>query len=357
MKHMKKNNFNLWQMVILILLLFILSFIIIYQYKLSKPSTAIVENNPTPTDKNSIEEPTEEHTIEESEGIIYPKPEYTFTTEIVTIEIPNLTKEYTLAWVSDLHLIADHESGDVSEEFLPTVEDRYNNMFVTADGKHTDELWPEIVKFLNIGDYDGIILGGDLMDYCSTKNMSAFIEGYSQLYAPIIYIRADHDYGSWYGNENFTQEHVYELHKSIDGDDLHDKYLDFGEFLIVGINNSTKNITVEQLEILKKLYDTNKPIIAVTHVPYRSYVDDSLETLSMEFRNKIYYWGGGEYIPNEETNKYIDYIYRDDSNVKQVLAGHLHTSWDGMITDQVRQHIFTPAYSGTIGLIHIVPAK
>ena len=52
---------------------------------------------------------------------------------------------------------------------------------------------------------------------------------------------------------------------------------------------------------------------------------------------------------------YLDFIFREDTQVKQVLAGHLHAPWDGMITDQLREHIFSPAFSGTIGVIHFVP--
>ena len=50
-------------------------------------------------------------------------------------------------------------------------------------------------------------------------------------------------------------------------------------------------------------------------------------------------------------------IYSEDTMVEQVLAGHLHESWDGMLTQQVPQHIFAPAFRGNIGIIHIVPKK
>ena len=99
----------------------------------------------------------------------------------------------------------------------------------------------------------------------------------------------------------------------------------------------------------------NKPVIAVTHVPYGSNVDDSLKTLSMKVRNKPYYWVGPDYQPNDTMWSYLNLIFSEDTQVKQVLAGHLHAPWDGMITEQLREHIFSPAFSGTIGVIHFVP--
>ncbi len=293
----------------------------------------------------------------------YPAPAYPFRTEEVTIAVPGLSREYTLAWVSDVHMITDHgPADDVMEEFTDTIEQRYEQLFVTGNEKpvYSADLWPEIVKYLNYGDFDGIIFGGDMMDYCSRSNMDAFLQEYEQLNPeiPLLYIRADHDYGAWYGGEVWTQDDVYELHQSIDGDNLYEKYLDFGEFMVIGINGSTGDMTSEQYEIVSRLYAEGKPVIIATHVPYASFLDGSLEEVSMEVRGVKYYWGDGIYVADEITWKYLtEMIYSADTHVCGVLAGHLHASWDGPLTEQVSQHIFSPAFQGVIGIIHIVPEE
>lgn len=283
--------------------------------------------------------------------------DYDFTEEEVTVEIPGLQKAYKLAWVSDLHLISDHEAGDVQKPFLYDLEKRYETLPVTKEGIHAQELWPEIVKYLNAGDFDAIIFGGDIMDYCSTSNAEIIREGLNQLYAPYLYIRADHDYGAWYGGGSFTETDVARLHVEIDGDNQEKKYIDFGDFIIVGVNGSTKDMPNSQLYMIQDLYNLRKPIIAVTHVPYASEVDETLEAFSYQVRNKIYYWGGGDYIPNDNTKEYLHMIYREDTKVAQVLAGHMHASWDGMLTEQVPEHIFGPAFEGNIGIIHVIPSS
>ncbi len=282
-----------------------------------------------------------------------PQPEYDFTIEEVEVQIPGLDREYTLAWVSDLHLISDHEAGEVQKVYLYDLEERYETLPVTEDGLHAEELWPEIIKYLNAGSFDAIIFGGDMMDYCSTSNVSIIQSGLEQLYAPYLYIRADHDYGTWYGGNSFTDADAQRLHAGIDGDTLEGKYLDFGEFIVAGVNNSTKDMPNDQLYMLEDLYNLGKPVIAVTHVPYASEVDGSLKTLSMQVRNEPYYWGDGRYMPNDNTQEYLHMIYRENTKVRQVLAGHLHASWDGMLTEQVPEHIFGPAFNGHIGVIHI----
>ncbi len=292
----------------------------------------------------------------------YPAPGYDFVEENVYIEIPGLEKEYTIAWVSDIHMITDHEAGDVYEGSLETVESRYNTLSITPDGVHGDELWPEIVNYLNYNDFDAVVFGGDLLDYCSTSNMEALKAGYDRLKYPsdrILYLRADHDYGTWYsdGSTGFDDYKARELHAELDGDDNTHKYIDFGEFIIAGVNNSIKKPGEEQMEVLRDLYSRGVPVIAATHVPYYSQTDPTLEMLSMMVRNKIYYWAPNSesYIPDADMWEYLNMLYDEGSNCTYVLAGHMHAAWEGEIREGLTQHIFSPAFIGVIGVVHVVP--
>ncbi len=313
-----------------------------------------------------VTEPEDPQNITDPEHvqITYEAPDYNFTEEDVYIKLPGITREYTIAWVSDVHIISDFEAGDVYEGSLETVLSRYETLSVTPDGVHGMDLWPEIIDYLNYNDFDAVIFGGDLLDYCSTSNMNILTEGLDRLRYPsnrVLYIRADHDYGTWYsdGSTGFDDYKAHDLHARIDGDDNTHKYLDFGEFIIAGVNNSIKKPGEEQMEVLTGIYNLGIPVIAATHVPYYSQTDPSLEELSMLVRNKIYYWSpdSENYNPDSDMWKYLDMIYSEDSNCAYVLAGHLHAEWEGEIRDGLTEHIFSPAFSGTIGVVHIVPEK
>ena len=309
-------------------------------------------------------EPISDQKEPEGPAVTYPEPEYNFSEEDVYIEIPGIDREYTVAWVSDVHIISDFEAGDVSEGSLETVLTRYETLSVTPDGVHGKDLWPEIIKYLNYNDFDGVVFGGDLLDYCSTSNMEILTEGFNDLKYPqdrVLYLRADHDYGTWYsdGSTGFDDYAAHGLHVALDGDDNSEKYLDFGSFIIAGVNYSIKKPGEDQMRVLTELYNRDIPIIAATHVPYYSQVDDSLAELSMLVRNKIYYWSADSesYVPDADMWKYLDMVYADDSPCVEVLAGHLHAQWDGEIRAGLREHIFSPAFSGTIGIIHIMPKE
>lgn len=371
----KKNTIMFALLIVLILILLAEIFLWIWgtrqRQNEEREETESSEAASTFEEESGIEESStfEEETSEPiSEEVYYPEPNYHFQTDEIIVEVPDLSKEYTVAWVSDLHMVTDHEiSDDILAEDLDAVQARYD-FFQTADGVHGEDLLPEIIDYLNYGSYDAIIFGGDMLDYCSVSNMELLKSEFDRLNKkiPVLYIRADHDYGFWYGGDGFTEADAENMHQEMaDGDDLNTKYLDFGEFVIIGVNRSTKDMFPEQYRILDEMFTNaaseGKPVIVATHVPYASKIDETNEVTlydrSMEIRNKIYYWGGGNYVPNEVTSNFLDKIYREDTSVVEVLAGHLHAGWDGKLTEQVNQHIFEPAYLGSIGIIKFVPEK
>ncbi len=315
------------------------------------------------TEEGQSEENTEStESVEENQMPLYPPAEYDFIVDEITVEIEGLSRGYDIAVINDLHLITDTQPGDVLEENLPTVTDRYNTFAVTSDGVHADELWPEIIKFLNYYDFDGVVFAGDMLDYCSHSNMSVLSEGFDDLKYPkekIMYIRSDHDYGGWYGGGVFTDADGFTLQSEFFDGDSGKNCIEFDEFLIVGVNKSYQNLSDNRLSFLNEKMNMGKPVIMVTHVPFYSEQDPSLEELSMEKRNRIYYWNkeNSTYSPDANTQSFIDNMYDINSSVVQILAAHVHAAWDGVVANDLRQHIFGPAFEGRIGIVHVVAKK
>lgn len=291
--------------------------------------------------------------------VLYPAPEYDFKTDEITVHVKGLEREYAIAFVNDLHLITDHESGDVTEDNLQIAQNRYENLAVTAEGIHAEELWPEVVDYLNYYDFDAVIFGGDMLDYGSNSNILTLNEGMKRLKYPkdrIMYLRSDHDYGGWYGGSGFTDSDGIRLQTLILDGDQDEQCIEFDDFRIVGFNRSYKNISADAHLAIRQKLRQGKPIILATHVPFYSEVDDTLEEESMRVRSKIYYWSydNGIYTPNQEMDKFLEEVYADDSDVVQIVAAHLHAKWDGAVTEHIREHIFAPTFEGAIGIIHVV---
>lgn len=317
---------------------------------------------PTVKKDKAAEETKESEQIDASETdeekIVYPSPSYEFKTDEVVVEIEGLEKEYTIAFVNDMHMITDHVSGNVTEDNMAVVRERYETLSVTEEGIHSEELWPEVIKFLNYNDFDAVVFAGDILDYCSNSNIKVLKTGLDELkYSDdrVMYLRSDHDYGGWYGGAGFTDSNGFNLQRFVLDSDDTEKVIEFDGFMIVGINQSYRNLSEQSRAVIDENLDKGKPVLIATHVPFYSEVDDSLEELSMEVRNRIYYWSedGGSYVPDAETQALIDRMYAEDSNVEQILAAHMHSSWDGYVTDRLKEHIFAPSFQGNIGIIHV----
>lgn len=362
-RHNDRKNVQKHLTVVLCLILAFCSIVIFLKKETQQPIINL-EQETVASSEETIQQSSETASEPETDNkpeTVYPEPEYSFQTEEITLLMEGIDREYTIAWVSDLHLVSDHEAGenlgDVHAEYLDAIEKRYEELAVTPDGVHAQQLWTDIIKYLNCQQLDGVIFGGDMMDYCSNSNVAMIKEGLDRLNTRYMYIRADHDYGAYYGGVFFEETEARELHQIIDGDEISHKFWDMGDFLVLGIDNSTKDMPEYYFNMVSDVLSRGKPVILATHVPYESQVDMSLSELSQQVRSTIYYWSGESerYHPNPVTQNYLDQLYAPDTAVVQVLAGHLHASWDGMISAQTPQHIFAPAFSGTIGIVHIIP--
>lgn len=270
--------------------------------------------------------------------------------EEVTLEIPGIDNEYTFLWVSDLHIIAGTE--EIAQENRDTVEARMEG-YETDTGVDSADLWQELPEILDSYDADAVLLGGDMIDHASEENIACLKQGLDELQTPYMYVRADHDMVSYYCKKQ-DSERVKELHQQIDGNQSV-SLREYEDLCVVGINNSSNQLTAEMLERIKEIYAMGKPMIIVTHVPLNSMVDGSLEECSKQvWQGRNLSWGSGCYYePDEVTQEFLDMVYAEDSLIEAVLCGHMHFSWDGQLTENTREHIFPPSANGNIGIVHV----
>ena len=271
--------------------------------------------------------------------------------ENLQIRVSGLQKEYKIIYISDLHIISD--VNEVSEEHLQTVQDRKASM-VNDEGKTADQYWIELVDEINEYNADIVLLGGDMLDFMSPSNVSCLKEGLERIKSPVMYVRADHDYANWY-QETLSLETVNELSKKIDSnEEIFTR--EIGELLVIGINNSTSQITPSAyLKLEELLHNNKKPVILLTHVPIQSKVNDELDNMSKAvWQDRALIWGNNcYYIPDQNTKQFIELIQNSDSNVMAILSGHLHFSYHGEFTPSITQHVFGAAYEGNIAVIQV----
>lgn len=269
-----------------------------------------------------------------------------------TIPIEGLKNSYQLCVLNDLHLMKPYD--DVTEKNRETVRQRYEEMFKTSIGERPYSLWKRLPTKINELNPDLVVFCGDMMDYTSSANIEALTAGMQKIQPEMMYLRADHDYGKVY-NENFTKEYVKEKHQQID-ENLAVYCKDLGEVLIVGIDNSTSQLTDEAIAKLREIFKLGKPIILATHVPLNSRIDNSLSEQVIANRGKNLTWdeAGSYYIAKDNTKEFLDLVFAENSPVKAVLAGHFHFKQTVKLNENITEYVLDATFKGNMSVIHIV---
>lgn len=270
----------------------------------------------------------------------------------VQVSIPGLDREYHYVVVNDLHITIPNE--EIREDRQEEVQFRYDNYFINPKGDKAHKLWERMVKTINKMDIDGVILAADMIDFYSEANMACLKEGCEQLQVPFMFLRADHDYTDGYVQET-PWEVIEAAHQAI-ADHREVMVMEQDGFMIVGVNNTTSQLTETAFREIEALFAMGKPIVMVMHVPFASQVEEGLAAASREKWNGLellWDYNGFPFYVGEYGERLLDLVCATDSPVVEVLAGHLHIPYDGPITETIHQHVFDASHKGTLGYLVI----
>lgn len=277
-----------------------------------------------------------------------------------TIEIEGLTREYDLLYITDSHMVVPSDSD--SEDEAKYAEER-KNMFYDAFGHSAAEQFSAWMNYANENSVDAVLLGGDIIDSPSSGNVTYLESNLAILDMPYLMIPGNHDWTyPWdYMTESGKEAYMPLLpfmENSYTDNPGECQVLEFEDLMIVGINDSSNQVTQEALDAFLLANEEKKPIIVMAHVPFMT------QTLLAQAREE---WssptvlGAGEYggiYPDGISQKFVDSIVSKESNVELVLGGHVHFYNDDVIEGEqnVRQIVGDDGFSGKSLLLHVKPA-
>ena len=277
--------------------------------------------------------------------------QYGLKLENIEFKVKGLKKTYHFVHITDLHVMPDDMS-EVRKDRQKIFEHRRDIRFANPKTKLKPSiLWKKLPELLNPSGADAIFFGADICDFGSIKTYDTLIPVFKQFKIPFIFLRTSHDISTWILTVR-NQKEVNERSKLIDGHpDL--PVIEYDDLLIIGWDNNEYNIKKGTLEKFKKYYAKGKPILFVIHVPITIPGDGSQESM-----NKIgikHVWNNKNIRPNQYTKELFELVTRKGSPVIGIVGGHVHRTWDGLVNGQIRQHIFSPAFEGNIGIITVKP--
>lgn len=262
----------------------------------------------------------EEATTDTEEEAAFTIDEDNIIEEHIVIE--GLEEEYELLFLTDTHIV--QESVEDSAQVAENARQR-KGMFHNEEGVTSAEQYPEWVDYAVEEEVDGVLLGGDIIDFPSEANIEFLQEQNSRLDMPCVYALGNHDWTyPWdYMTEHGKQEYLPALKPVMGGDTAIQSY-DYGEFLVVAVDNSSGQVNPDALETYEALLEQDKPIILVMHVPL---LTDSVLAKSKEVWHSGVVIGDateGAIQPNSDTEEFVELTTSEDSPVELVLAGHVH---------------------------------
>ena len=247
---------------------------------------------------------------------------------------------------SDVHLAEFDEHSDNQEKDFAEKQKQWWSKLRCAFAKGNGEPYEEesqkdtyehFLNMLNIAkNGDLLILTGDICDYISGANLRAVNSALEQFPKPFIFVKGNHEKM----DEKLDMTCFSNVNKPV-------QTFEFEDMIVVGIDDSTRNITSEQNQKLKRLLNKGKPILVAMHIPLKTEGNkDSIEK-------------AGEYFmlnhntASAEVLEFTDIIRQNSKQIIAVLAGHLHFMNNSEIAEGLTQYVSSQGALGNINRYEI----
>ncbi len=262
--------------------------------------------------------------------------------------IPGIQKKYTFYHISDAHIVCvDENSSDEDRQIAEKHTKKWNKI-----GIPPIDAFSEMIDFVNESEGDALMIAGDCTDYYRPCIAEFMRQKLSECNKEVLYVYGNHEGADYYKPLDYKTTFP-EFAPLMQNNPSH-WVKDFGEFLVVGIDNSTKNISPEQMAFLREQISRNVPIVILMHIPIGSEACDAAVAS---------YWGSGEdnkryFILGYEGSpdsgiEFTNLLKEKDNNIVAIFAGHIHTQSSGEYAPGKMQYTSAPTYEKYVRIIEI----
>ena len=276
------------------------------------------------------------------------------TPSTATVVIPGLTGEFKFLHVTDTHVSA---FSDADQKKWTATRIQYNtarrNSFM-ADGLFAEERFPLLFDYADEIGADGMFLTGDLIDFPSEKNIALLYENINRVKAKSIFCLGNHDWN--YADDYMTGNAVTvnrPLFNDLTGGDPYFSYAEYDEFIVAAIDNSSDVVTQETVDKFLSLYEKNKPIILLLHVPF--HVDTLAPDVKKAWGNRNITMGPGAMGSDwgSVQQLYNAVCVAEDTPVVAVFTGHVHFNHEDVFPNGVPQYVTSTGYTGDCRVVTV----
>lgn len=187
-------------------------------------------------------------------------------------------------------------------------------------------------NMLSMANADGdiVCIAGDLFNSVKSSALRTYEQVFSNTLIPYLYVAGNHEQMKDIPDDCAMAE----IKKPI-------IYVDLGDLIFVGVNNSQRIITREQIDKIKEILALGKPVIIVMHIPILTEGNEQLEACSEYFKMNV-----GD-VP-AENHEFVEFIKQNDEQIAAIFAGHLHFKNNFAITPRLTQYVSSQGILGNV---------
>lgn len=271
--------------------------------------------------------------------------------ENTLIKIPGVQKEYHFLQVSDVH-IAYAKEEDSEEDKLVAQRETEGWSPVGVTPQESWELMEDYVKG-EADNTDALLISGDCVSYFSTSNCEYLKNKIDAFPIEVLYTPGNHELSVYTENQPDIR-HYHDYYDELMCGNADFWVRDYNDFLLIGVNNATKDITQDQLEQFKEQVARNIPIVLLVHIPIQT--DAVLDAIEKRWGSRnMYFVFEGNNNASEFAKEFSRIVRSEEGNVIAILAGHIHAAHEGEFAPGRVQYTSAPLHTKYIRKITITP--
>ena len=269
--------------------------------------------------------------------------------ESTTIAIDGLKRNYVFYQISDAHVVyAGDNDSEQEREYAAQRTEHWSRL-----GRTPRECLESAITYVNEQESDGLIITGDCIDYYSDSIAGYMSEVLGRCNKEVFYTCGNHEkhlYPYDDGEACFREAFAPMMR----GNTLQWSQ-EFDDFILVGINDSTREVSDAQIEYLKAQAEKGKPIVLVMHIPvYTQGLDAPLRKKWGDKDKSIIYFTIGNLGTTEQGYKFYEYINREDNGIAVIFTGHVHFASVTEFSGGRELYTCAPTYKRYIRRIELV---
>lgn len=260
-----------------------------------------------------------------------------FRVERETLIIPSLNRRYCLFQMSDSHMSPDSPL-DSDEDRKKAARQREVWM-AHGNGLTQEENCLSLTAYARTLRADRLLFAGDMTDFPSVGTADAakalFDKAGPYLYAP--------------GNHEQAHRFPAFFAPAMNGDPAL-QMQELGELRLVAVDNAAHSVEDRVIEALETVLRGDKPVILLHHTPLDH---PTLRPDAEAYWQDVTYFLFGGTGDGKNVERYVRLLTEERTQLKAIVAGHLHLSHVDTFQNGVTQFVSAPTLAGYARVIEV----